>query len=281
MNEYPTVGVDLGGTGTRLVLLARDGTVLRERSFPTPAGSPVDATAVLLNELSAVTDDPVTAVGVGASGPIRADGTIENEATLPAFSGVDLIGAVRDRFGWPCLIENDAAAAAMGEYTHGAGGGTDNLLMVTLGTGIGVAAVHAGRLVRAGDGSHPEGGHITVGWAVRPCYCGLPTCWEQAASRTAFELVSGTDMAHANDDQWSVYGQRVASGVATLLTLYRPALVVIGGSGGRHLDRYRDAMTTALARAPGFRWLPAIAAAALGDVAGAVGAAALARSLTP
>jgi glucokinase len=210
---------------------------------------------------------------------------ITNEATLPAFHGTDLAGEVRSRFGWPCVIDNDAAAAAAGEYAYGAGVGSSSLLMVTLGTGIGVAVILGGRLLRAGDGSHPEGGHIAVPCAPQPCYCGLPSCWEQAASRTAFDKTSGAgivataERARGGDPRavalFEAYGRLVASGLSTLLTLFRPGRVVVGGSAGRYLDLYAEALTAGLSRSAGYRWLPPVVPAALGDLAGAVGAAAL------
>ena len=80
-----------------------------------------------------------------------------------------------ERLGVPCVIDNDAVTAAIGEHAYGAGRDSSGLLVVTLGTGVGVAALIRGRPVRGADGGHPEAGHIAVSGPPAPCYCGLPT----------------------------------------------------------------------------------------------------------
>lgn len=286
-----SIGVDLGGTGTRVLALDPDGTVLHQVSFPTARHSSSDAVGRLLAAISAAAEaagPEIAGVGIGASGPVTADGIIDNPATLPAFTGLDLRTTVRDTLGLNCLIENDAAAAAIGEHIHGAGHGSRTSVTVTLGTGIGVAVIADGRLLRAGDATHPEAGHIAVPDAPTPCYCGLSDCWEQAASRTALEAMTGPDPANAAEAArhgdaeasriFEHYGRRVAAGLATLLTLFRPDRVVLGGSGARYLDLYAHAMQAGLERNAPFRWTPPILPARLGDMAGAVGAAVLARA---
>ena len=192
------------------------------------------------------------------------------------------------------MIDNDAAAAAAGEYAYGAGRGSCSCLTVTLGTGVGVAVIVGGKLVRAADGSHPEAGHIAVPDAPGPCYCGLPSCWEQAASRTALEEIAGETAADArlgvaavaaaarDGDSGAVrtfelYGQHVAAGLGTLLTIFRPDRVVLGGSAARHYGLFAASLDSALSRSEHYRWNPPIVAAELGDIAGAIGAAVLAR----
>ncbi|HEV2634007.1 MAG TPA: ROK family protein [Actinocrinis sp.] len=290
-----SIGVDLGGTGTRVLALDPDGSILHQASFPTARQAPPDPVGRLLAAIStaaeavrASTGAEASGVGIGASGPMTADGIIDNPATLPAFTGLDLCAAVRDTLGLSCVIENDAAAAAIGEHTHGAGHGSRTSVTVTLGTGIGVAVVTDGRLVRAGDGSHPEAGHIAVPDAPTPCYCGLPSCWEQAASRTALEAMTGSDPTSAADAArrgdaqaartFEHYGRQVAAGLGTLLTLFRPDRVVLGGSGARYLDLYAHALQAGIERNAPYRWTPPVLPARLGDLAGAVGAAVLART---
>ena len=290
-----TLGVDLGGTGTRIAVLGADGEVVRGKSFPTLTGDPAAAVAGLVTALTDIADGHhVSAVGIGASGPVTAGGIIENPATLPAYAGVDLPGAIEQVTGWPCVIDNDAAAAAVGEYAYGAGRGSCSCLTVTLGTGVGVAVIVGGKLVRAADGSHPEAGHIAVPDAPGPCYCGLPSCWEQAASRTALEEIAGETAADArlgmaavaaaarDGDSGAVrtfelYGQHVAAGLGTLLTIFRPDRVVLGGSAARHYGLFAASLDSALSRSEHYRWNPPIVAAELGDIAGAIGAAVLAR----
>jgi glucokinase len=282
-----TLGVDLGGTGTRVVALDPDGTVTRRASVRTAVAGGA-AVASLLGALAEIgRERDVSAVGIGASGPITAGGIIDNPATLPAYTGIDLGRVIKQEAGWDCVIDNDAAAAAIGEYTYGAGRGSGTCAVVTLGTGVGVGIVTGGRLVRAGDGTHPEAGHIAVRDAPVRCYCGLPRCWEQAASRSALEALTGADPATAASAardgdaraarSFERYGQQLASGLGTLLTIFRPDRVVLGGSAAQYLDLFASSLGVALDRDPPYQWTPPITAAELGDFAGAVGAAVLAR----
>lgn len=271
-----TLGVDLGGTGTRVVALDPDGTVVRSETFPTAPGHDPAVVQGLLGRLAEIgRDHNVAAVGIGASGPITAAGIIDNAATLPAYTGLDLCSLTKQQTGWPCVIDNDAAAAAVGEYTYGAGRGSRTCVVVTLGTGIGVGVVTGGELLRAGDGTHPEAGHIAVPEAPVPCYCGLPDCWEQAASRTALEHLTNAGARRP----FERYGRQLASGLGTLLTIFRPDRVVLGGSAARYLDLFAAPLTTALSRKDPYQWIPPVLAAELGDLAGAVGAAVLARAV--
>ncbi|MDT7692901.1 MAG: glucokinase [Pseudonocardiales bacterium] len=284
-----TVGVDLGGTGTRIVVLDADGTVRRETSSPTAAGiSPTRAAAELADSIAAAAAGfALRAVGIGASGPVDRLGVIRNPDTLPAYSDIPITDIISDRLGIGCVIDNDAVTAAIGEHNNGAGRGSDTLLVVTLGTGIGVALLCHGHAARAADGSHPEAGHLAVNGPSAPCYCGLPTCWEQLASRTALDRLTDNRSAElaikartGDPDAaavFDVYGRRVGTGLGTLLTLLKPDRVVIGGGAARYLDLAETGMRRSLRRAPGFTAVLELRAAELGDLAGAIGAAILAR----
>jgi glucokinase len=285
-----TLGVDLGGTGTRVVALGADGAVLAQATFRTATDD--GAAQRLLGHLTDVArGHEVAAVGIGASGPVSAAGIIENPATLPGYSGLDLCADIEKGTGWPCVIDNDAAAAAIGEYRYGAGRGSRTGLVVTLGTGIGVGLVAGGQLVRAGDGTHPEAGHIAVPDAPVPCYCGLARCWEQAASRTALEALTGDDpavvAAAARDgdvraaQSFERYGQLLASGLGTLLTVFRPDRVVLGGSAAQYLDLFAAALAAGLDRDAPYQWAPPVVPAELAELSGAIGAAVLARGSIP
>jgi glucokinase len=285
-----TLGVDLGGTGTRVVALGAGGAVVAQATVRTATGD--GAVPRLLGQLADVAGGhDVVAAGIGASGPVSAAGIIENPATLPAYSGLDLCADIEKETGWPCVIDNDAAAAAMGEYRYGAGRGSRTGLVVTLGTGIGVGVISGGQLVRAGDGTHPEAGHIAVPDAPVPCYCGLARCWEQAASRTALETLTGSDLtavaaaARAGDvhaaQSFERYGQLLASGLGTLLTVFRPDRVVLGGSAAQYLDLFAAALTAGLDRDAPYQWTPPVVPAELAGLSGAIGAAVLARGSIP
>jgi glucokinase len=286
-----SIGVDLGGTATRVVALDEGGTTRTERRIRTPgAGTAADeAIAVLARLIREVAgDSPLRAIGIGASGPIDAAGIIRNDDTLPAYSHLPVTDHLAEAFGVRCVIDNDAVTAAVGEHAHGSGQGSDGLLMVTLGTGVGVSVLKSGRPVRALDGTHPEAGHIPVPGPAAPCYCGLATCWEQVASRTALDqLTAGRTQqvaAAARDGDAGAsqllyeYGTRVGIGVATLQTIFRPDRLVLGGSAADFFELFRGGMDAALERQPGFAPPVTYRTTSLGDFAGAVGAAVLAAN---
>jgi glucokinase len=281
------VGIDLGGTGTRVVALDTDGVIRREQTTPTAADlATARAVSGLIETVARMAAGlDLQGVGIGASGPVDAGGVIRNPSTLRAFSDIPLATIIADRLAVPCVIDNDAVTAAIGEHRYGAGRDCDALLVVTLGTGIGVCVLNHGRPVRAADGSHPEAGHIGVSGPAAPCYCGLASCWEQVASRTALNDLAGgraEEIARsarngdpAGTDLFGEYGARVGAGLATLLTLYRPDRVVIGGGAAQYLDLFQARMRQSLIRSSEYSCTSEFLAADIGSVAGAVGAAVL------
>jgi glucokinase len=285
MTRY--LGVDLGGTGTRIVAIDSDGRVLSETTTATARDvAGVEAVRSLIATLSDVAGGaPIGGVGIGASGPVDATGVIRNPATLPAYTGLTVTRMVGEQFDVPCAIDNDAVTAAIGEHRFGAGAGSASMLMVTLGTGIGVTMLNAGQPYRAADGSHPELGHITVNGTAVQCYCGLTGCWEQLASRSALDKLTGARHAElalaaragdgAAGEVFETYGARVGAGLVTLVSMFRPDLVVVGGSAAQYLDLFGEPMRAQLERSPEYAWSPNVVAAQLGNLAGAIGAAAM------
>ena len=115
-------------------------------------------------------------------------GTINNPYTLPTWEDVPIVDFLVDRFGVPVSLENDADAAALGEYWQGAGRDVQRLCAVTVGTGIGTAYILHGKIVRGNGGWHPEGGHMIIDPSGPQCYCGAKGCWESLASGSAIAL---------------------------------------------------------------------------------------------
>jgi len=297
-------GIDFGGTATRLVIYEAD-RVIASRTFSTAtlgAGSMdtrVDSVvAAILGLIPA--DCVLTAIGIGASGPVDvAAGIIRNPHTLPSFSGIDLVVELKRRLGVPIVLENDAVAAAIAEHRLGAGMGVERLLVVTIGTGIGVAFIEAGRALRGPNGSHPEAGHIPIPHplpsAAGQCYCGANACWEQSASRQALQKMLSPLFPTASDDgdilslaggaqgredvlaALDSYGAALGQGIAILHTVFMPEATVLAGSGAKHLDLYRRGLSRVLQRSPGFAVDAKLHVAALGNSAGAIGAALLAQ----
>ena len=293
-------GVDMGGTGTRVVIVDA-GEVVTSRTVPTHAlgeGEPEDR----VRRLASLIQDTagrsgITAVGLGASGPINVfDGTIDNDATLPRFSHFPLRGMLAQAISAPVVVENDAVTAAIAEHALGAGRGARNLLMVTLGTGIGASLLLDGEPFKGSEAMHPEPGHIPVDVDAPRCYCGLERCWEQAASRLGLERqlrphfpsgaangeLLGVAAGRAADSpelqaEFAAYGMKVGRGLGTLQTLYRPGVTVLGGAVSQFFQLIEGGLNAELARSSSFSRGSVTRPAELGDIAGAVGAAILAR----
>ncbi|WP_179403293.1 ROK family protein [Burkholderia guangdongensis] len=295
-------GIDLGGTGVRIVV-ADQGAELASRTLPTALFSSIaqeDRTLELANAVRQMVPDGRTllSLGIGASGPVDSTrGVIENTDTLPAFSHFPLVSEMSRLLEVPVVIDNDAVVAAIGEFHLGAGAGSRRMLMVTLGTGVGVSLLIDGQPFRAANGTHPEGGHIPVfGNAIR-CYCGLQGCWESLASRSWLQqelLKVLPDVAYASHDLpffqeqcqrnpplqalFHRYGRYVGRGLGTLIMLYGPDVTVLSGSAARLYPLYRQGVEESLDRSAGFAVNRNIVQSSLGDAAGAIGAALLAAA---
>lgn len=187
------VGVDLGGTKIAVALVADDHQVLERARVPTPEGpdAVLDAVVAAVRELDAG-DAPV---GVGVPGPVR-DGVLE---TAPNLAGFSAPVPVRDRLasalGVAVVVENDANAGAVGEWVAGAGRGARFLLGVWLGTGIGGGLVIDGRPYRGAFGGAGELGHMCVRQGGALCGCGRRGCIEAYAGRARMEEVVRTAAA--------------------------------------------------------------------------------------
>ena len=293
------VGLDVGGTGTRFVTVEpATGDVVTRLTVRTPHSVGPDAVLAFFREhINDVSRGrrPV-AVGIGASGPIDTQGVIRNPDTLPAFTGLPIAEMVAAVVPGPVVIDNDAVCAALAEHIVGAARGSPRSLHITLGTGVGVCLLDGDTPFRLADGTHPEGGHIAVSLPTTPCYCGRSACWEQVASRRSLQRTAArihdrdptdsrvidalADRAaqgdHAARTCFDDYGTGIAAGLATLLTLYGPDLVVIGGSAARHLPLYQNAISESLATLG--TWIPKheVVRTQLDDYGGAIGGARLA-----
>lgn len=288
-----TLGVDLGGTATRIVAI-RDRHVVASKivSTPTVRSEVVPLLVSQINDVLSAAGSSVSdadGLGFGASGPVTREGIIENPQSLPAFSGWDVAASVGASLGLRHRIDNDAVTAALAEVHEGAGHRGRGVLVMTLGTGVGVAIIRDGLPFRGADGIHPEAGHISVPSATDRCYCGRERCLEQSASRTALQLIAqnsiGTtdlsilaSLASERDpaarDAFAGYGARIGEGLNELCTQHRPELVVLAGSAAEYLTYFRATLEETLGRmtsAP----VPRVTITGLGDLGGAIGAALL------
>ncbi|MEN8234301.1 MAG: ROK family protein [Actinomycetota bacterium] len=300
-----TIGIDIGGSKALAVRL-EDDAIVEERHTASRIGSLHEATAAAIRGV--MTPD-VTAIGVGAAGLVRwPEGVF---AWGPHLDGTDipLREILEEEFDLPVVVDNDANTAAFGERAMGAARGFDNFLLVTLGTGIGGAIVVDGSIYR-GESFAGEWGHIRHDPAGRLCDCGKRGCWETVASgpalvRLAREVIqlnpdgslaarladtfSGEAVTAAADAGDEVarglvaeVGAELGRGLANLIAIFDPELVVVGGglgSLGESLLGPARRIAAETLHGGNHRLLPPILVAGAGPRSGAVGAAYLAASI--
>jgi glucokinase len=311
------IGVDVGGTKIAAGLVSIDGQIVRAASEPTPddAAKIAGVVGLLVERLLEESDGiEVGGIGIGAAGFVDVDRATVRFA--PNIDWVDepLAAEVGRYVDLPVVVENDANAAAWGEYRFGAGADTDDLLFVTIGTGVGGGIIHRGVLFRGGFGAAAEIGHLRVVPDGRHCGCGQRGCFEQYASGSALvrdarervaagdvqakpllavagdaEGITGpmvTDLAQQGDpmcvDLLHDVGRWSGEGFATLAAVLDPSVIAIGGgvaaAGDLLLDPVRSAFEEHLS-ARGHRKIAELRLAALGNEAGIIGAADLARTV--
>ena len=311
-SAVPTVGLDIGGTKVLGVLLDAQGTVLKEQRRLSPhAGldALVATSAAIVDEL-AERDSPV---GVGAAGLVTQDGEVLYSPNLPTVRHARLREALASSTHHPLVVDNDANMATRGEVAYGAARGLRQALLVTLGTGIGGGMLLNGELYRGAHGFGAEIGHITMQIGGPMCACGERGHWEAIASgsalgRMARELVeqgqgarilaaaggavdevSGVhveEAARAGDAEairlLAAYADNVALGLASLANILDPEVIVIAGGlvelGPLLFDPLDESFVRHVEGGADRPKIP-IVPAELGERAGAVGAAVLAREL--
>jgi glucokinase len=261
---------------------------------------------------AAVPPDSPLRVGVGVPGLVDDAGVLRFAPNLSVSAGLEVGRLLSERLGGAqVVVENDATCATVGEWAHGAAAGVSDAVMVTLGTGIGGGVVVGGRVVRGANGFAGEIGHMVVDPAGPECPCGRRGCWERYASGSGLgrlareaaragrlgavvslaggdpEEVRGehvTRAARAGDAQartvLSEHGWWLALGLANLANIFDTGMIVLGGgvvaASGLVLEPVRRAFDEMM---EGHHMRPPvqIVMAGLGDKAGAIGAALLAR----
>lgn len=196
------IGMDLGATRIRLGAFQPDGALISslEGEIRAEEGPDIglERIAWLIQSLLArekLRRLRLLGVGIGSTGPTDSSrGLLVNPGTMPGWLNVPIVAHLQDRFHVPACLENDADAAALGEYWQGVGRPAQagvppvrRLYAITVGTGIGTAYILDGQVVRGADGFHPEGGHQIVDPSGPECYCGGRGCWESLCSGTAIE----------------------------------------------------------------------------------------------
>lgn len=308
------IGVDIGGTKISAGLVDDKGKILARRRMKTPVREAEQVETAVCQLVTALQGErSVEAVGIGVAGFV--DDKRSRVVFGPNLGWTDepLRAAIESEVALPVIIENDANAAAWGEFRYGAGKRQEYMAMITVGTGIGGGFVLGGRLFRGRYGMAGEFGHLVVKMGGRQCGCGKKGCWEQYASGNALvrearklaadrrpeaetllglgdgtpEGVTGqhvTQAARAGDPVAQAaldsLADWLAVGMADVVTLVDPACFVIGGgvseAGDLFLPRTIQALTSAVSGHE-HRVLPTVVRARLGNDAGVIGAADLAR----
>ncbi|MBR5102927.1 MAG: ROK family protein [Muribaculaceae bacterium] len=185
------IGIDMGGTNTAFGIVDARGNVIASDSIKTAKHANIeDYIDELYTEITRImvandAVDKINGIGVGAPNGNYYTGTIEGGVNLPWPSPIPLADMIAEKFGIPCLITNDANAAAIGEMTYGAARGMKDFIMITLGTGVGSGIVVNGQMVYGHDGFAGELGHVIMKrHNGRTCGCGRTGCLEAYCSAT-------------------------------------------------------------------------------------------------
>jgi len=191
MSDF-SIGVDLGGTNLRIAAVNRDGRLLEKITLGTKVGEgPNQVISDMCDAIQRLTaqhgsDGKLIGAGIGCPGLIDMEaGTVRKSANLPGWADYPVQKEIERRLGIPIFLENDARAAALGEKWFGAGRDVENMVMITLGTGIGGGIILGGKIFHGMNGMAGEFGHVTVEPEGVPCGCGNRGCAERYASATA------------------------------------------------------------------------------------------------
>lgn len=299
MTRY-SIGVDLGGTNSRAAAISETGQILSEIAIATDLAAGRDRVIEdIVHNIGTlrarITDRALAGVGIGVPGFIRIkEGMIVGSNNLPGFDNFPVRDEISRRLGSPVILENDANAAALGEKWMGAGKQVDDLVLLTLGTGIGGGIISGGKVLHGFDGMAGELGHITVAPNGNPCGCGNTGCVEKHASATAIESMANLlalgqnvsakqvyELARQGDPRalqiFEAMGLALGAVLATLVNIFNFPLYLLSGGVIPAWDYFAPAMLTEVKRRSfTFRHTATtIAPAELGNAAGLYGAACL------
>jgi len=261
------IGVDVGGTNIKIALVDKEGAISYSNSIPTRAELGYEYTISAMKQaitdlMAATKTDKNSIEGIGFGFPGQIDyknGIVKNAPNIPGWVEVPIAEAMEKEFGIPTRVDNDVRCAALGELNFGAGKGCENLICITVGTGIGSGLVINGKLVRGASNAAGELGHIKLNMAGGPlCGCGDFGCLEAYASgpsivamaeeyikggkSTKFrELAEGGEItpyivsqAAAQGDGvarriFTIMGEHIGVGLASVVNLLNPEKIIIGG----------------------------------------------------
>ncbi|MDJ1180916.1 ROK family protein [Roseofilum sp. BLCC_M91] len=291
MNQPTVIGIDIGGTGIKLGRFRKDGSCQNTLTLPTPQpATPEAVISALLPALAELDpDESALALGVGVPGPVDQTGKISRIAiNLSNWKDVPLAAWLEAKTGKPVILANDANCAGMGESWIGAGRHFQDMILLTLGTGVGGAIIINGKLFTGRQGTAGELGLITIDLYGHPCNSGNRGSLEQQVSIPAVRRFGHLDpeelghLAETGNRQalefWQNYGHRLGAGLANLIYVLTPEAIILGGGISQSAAYFLPATLEEIEQ----RVLPTsreglqVLVAELGNQAGMVGAAKLA-----
>lgn len=309
------IGIDLGGTFIKYGIVNENGEIIEKGKAATPAecgyAETVAVIASVAGKMSAAHGVPICGLGIGAPGVVDGEKGIVRSSGNLGWENKPLAKDLSAKLGIPVTLANDANAAAFGEYACGAGSDYKSVVLITLGTGVGSGIVLNGKLFEGNEGAGAELGHEVIRFGGEKCACGRRGCFEAYASATA--LIRQTKRSMEKDKQsmlWQLCGGDIGSvngktafdgaaagdktakrvvnnylrylseGLANIANTFRPEVILIGGgisAQGESLTKPLQKRVDKLMLGHG-RYAPVkIKAASLGNDAGLVGAAMLAK----
>jgi glucokinase len=289
--DWQVIGIDLGGTAIKLGRFTTSGVCLQELTISTPQPATPAVVANAMAQAVAVIDPhhEAKAIGLGTPGPADAAGRVARVAiNLKGWRDVPIADWLEEKTGLPTVVANDANCAGLGEAWLGAGRSYQDVIMLTLGTGVGGAIILNGKVFVGRRGTAGELGLITLNPAGHPCNSGNRGSLEQHCSVQAIRRETGlspaelAEKARGGDGDaisyWQTYGRNLGCGLASLVYVLTPEAIILGGGISAAADLFLPATLAELKT----RVLPSswedchIVLAELGNRAGMAGAAKLA-----
>jgi glucokinase len=294
--------VDIGGTKIAVGVVDDSGRVLSRMECPTDAHlgytAGLQRITNMLRETARDAHVDISGIGTGSTGMVYpVSGMFGDVDFLPGWKGFNLVEDLSREFNVKAALENDADASALGEATWGAGKGKSRLIYVTVGTGIGGGIIVDGQIYRGADMSHPEIGHHVIETSGPLCSCGFHGCWESLATGPAMATWFEAHTAKNEDYNGKVTAKKICElaqqgnevairaveheayylglGLANLINLFVPDMIVLGGSVMNSADLLLDGIRKVIRQ--GCRFVPfertELALASLGENANLIGAA--------
>src|SRR5581483_2945526 len=287
-------GIDIGGTKIAVAAVSLHGEILARTEMETRAeeGAPRVITRLIHALRSIERDDELLGIGIGCTGPVDPrTGHVMNPYTLPTWEDVDIVSPLAQEFQTRVVLENDCDAAALAEHWMGAGQGAQNMIYITVGTGIGSGLILNNQLYRGVGMIAGEFGHMTIAYDGPQCYCGARGCLEMLAAGPAIgkayearstkplaakEILQaargGEEDAKAVVEQTAFY---LGVGLVNLINLLAPEVIVLGGGVMHEFELFEPGIRATLTKYVSLVPISEvqIKRAALGSNAGVIGGA--------